>query len=313
MKRVALLILALAAMSVVCGAGASSSMAQFCRRVEIPPELENAGKWSNATCTQKAEGQPKNWITIQGFTAYLGQGQFCAEVEEPNTGHFNNALCTLTGANSNFIRVLPRPVWFVGGEQLKQGTKQIKLQIKGSAILKSSTLGIEISCKGSGSEGATIEGNGIGQGQGKGRVTYSQCSVLKPVGKEGTCEVAQPITTNQLKTYLATANVQSKIVSVFEPTVGKVFVELKFSKPCGEALSSSPVGVTGNVAGEDIPSESEGQEGLVAFPATAISKVTNEGQEKVLKLETIGNVSTFTGAYSARLQGNERFAVFGTN
>ena len=202
------------------------------------------------------------------------------------------------------------PYWRVNGSRLETGSKQIKLQLKGAAFLKSPSLGVEIRCNGSISENSAIEGNGTKQGLDKGRVTYSSCTVLLPA-KEG-CTVAEPITTNQLKSYLATASTQTKIVDVYEPTVGKVFVELKFSKACGETLSSAPVGVLGNIAAELIPAEKEGQEGLIAFPQTAITKVMHEGVENKLKLEVIGAVSTFSGAYGARLENKEAFGVFET-
>ncbi|HEY7829830.1 MAG TPA: hypothetical protein VIC06_04620 [Solirubrobacteraceae bacterium] len=199
------------------------------------------------------------------------------------------------------------PWWQVNNTVLKQGSKQIKLQLKQNpAVLKTPELKAEISCNGSISEGATIDGFGSGPGQGKGRVTYSSCTVLKP----SACTVAEPITTKQLKAYLANAATQTEVVEVFVPTEGTLFVTLKFSGTgCGANLVGER-GVSGSVAGEVIPVESETQEGLVTFPQTPITKVKYEEQEQKLGLNVVGFTSTFSGAYGARLATNEPFGVF---
>jgi len=194
------------------------------------------------------------------------------------------------------------PFWHVGGSKFESGTRQIKLQSKGSLVLKSTVL--EIECKNSISEGATIEGSTTTQGQGKGRVSYSSCSVLKPTA----CTVAQPIVTNPLKAHLAESSTQTNYVELFEPGQGSVFVVLNLS-----GCTLKEVGVTGSIAAELIPTKVEGQEGLVVFPSTPISKVKLEGVEKTPKLETVGIAATFTGAYGARLATfPEKFGVFET-
>ncbi len=199
------------------------------------------------------------------------------------------------------------PFWHVGGTKFEAGTRQIKLQSKGVAVLKSPLAGLEIECKNSISEGATIEGSKETQGQGKGRVSYSSCVVLKPT--TAGCTVAQPIVTNPLKAYLAEAATQTNYVEVFEPGQGIVFVTLKLTncKPLGE------VGVDGSIAAEIIPTKANGQEGMIAFPSTAISKVKHEGVEKTIKLETVGDPATFNAVYAARLATfPETFGVFET-
>lgn len=197
------------------------------------------------------------------------------------------------------------PFWHVNGSKFETGTRQIKLQTKGSAVLKSSSAKLEIECKNSISEGATIEGSKETQGQGKGRVSYSSCKVILPTG----CTVVEPIVTTSLKSYLANAATQTGIVEVFEPSTGLTFVTLKLLT-CG---SLTEVGVNGSIAAEVIPAKVEGQEGLLAFPATAIGKVKHEGVEKTLKLETIGFPATFTAAYGARLATfPEKFGAFET-
>ncbi len=198
------------------------------------------------------------------------------------------------------------PFWHVNGSKFETGAKQVKLQTKGSAVLKSPSVKLEIECKNSISEGATLEGNGSKfQGQGKGRVSYSSCKVISPTG----CTVVEPIVTTSLKSYLANAATQTGIVEVFEPSTGLTFVTLKLLT-CG---SLTEVGVNGNIAAEVIPAGVEGQEGLLVFPATAIGKVKHEGQEKTLKLETVGFPATFTAAYGARLATfPEKFGAFET-
>ncbi len=200
------------------------------------------------------------------------------------------------------------PYWRVNASRLETGSKQIKLQLKGGAVLKTPSLNAEIECKGSISEGATIEGNGTHQGQDKGRVTYSSCTVLKP----SNCSVAEPITTKQLKSYLASPLEvkQTKVLDVFQPTEGTLFVTLKFSGTgCGTSLEGER-GVTGSIAAEVLPSEKEGQEGMDVFPQTAIAKVKHEGVETTVGLNVVGFASTFSGVYGARLASNEVFGVF---
>lgn len=206
------------------------------------------------------------------------------------------------------------PFWHVGGTKLGQGaTKQIKLQSKSALVLKTPLLAVEVECKNSISENATIEGVGASQGQGTGRVTYTQCKVLKPAKAE--CKVAEPITTNQLKSFLALATPnqekpkQAKMVNVFEPSTGLTFVILKFSEGCGTPVAGER-GVNGAIAAELVPVEKEAQEGLVAFPSEAISKIKHEGQERTLKLEILSDPSIFSGTYGARLASNEPFGVF---
>jgi hypothetical protein len=197
------------------------------------------------------------------------------------------------------------PFFHVGGTKLS-GTKQIKLQSKGSAVFKSPSVKLEIECNNSVSEGATIEGGGETQGQAKGRVSFSSCKVLSPKTE---CEVNQPIVTNQLKSYLAISVkpvTQTKDVEVFEPSQGVQFTELTLTK-----CSLTTVGVTGSIAAELIPVGVEGQEGLVVYPATAITEVNHEGVAKKVKFETVGVTDSFVAAYGARLATfPEKFGIF---
>lgn len=196
------------------------------------------------------------------------------------------------------------PFWHVGGSTFK-GTEQIKLQNKGGAVLSLPSLKLEITCNTSISEGSTIEGNGTTQGQGKGRITYSSCK-----SNAAGCTVTEPITTNPIKSYLATAATQTHDVEVFEPGQGTLFVTIKLTG--GGCLLAGSFEVSGGAVAELIPSGSEAQVGLLFFPKTPITKVSHEGVEKTVELKTKGLESAFTGAYGAKLQKGEKFGVFET-
>jgi hypothetical protein len=227
------------------------------------------------------------------------------------------ALLTVSGiAASAASAAQPQgPYWRVGGTRLGQGEiKQLKLQLKGQAVLKGERGGakVVIECKNSYSEGATIEGQGNFQGQDKGRVTYEQCTVREP--KE--CELSTPqIKTNQTKSYLAYNGTkpeikQQKFVDVFEPQQGTKFVVLLFKGGCVVNLTHEVV-VTGAVAAEVIPIEREGQEGQLVFPETPITTIVHEGQERKIELEFAGISAVFSAAYGARLVDNQPWGVFG--
>ena len=186
----------------------------------------------------------------------------------------------------------------------KSGTRQIKLQLKGSAVLKAPAASLELECKGGISEGETIEGNGGSQGQAKGRLSFSSCKVLKPTG----CVVVEPVVTNPNKAYLAAAGTQTGIVEVFEPGQGTVLASIRFSK----CIFFKEVGLVGSIAAEPLPARMEEQESLLVFPTEAITTIKHEGVEKTLKLEVIGSAATFSGAYGMRLATfPEKFGVFG--
>jgi hypothetical protein len=189
------------------------------------------------------------------------------------------------------------PFFHVAGVKLAEGTvKQVKLQLKGKAVLVSTKLGVEVECLNSVSEGATLE-NTTTQGQGKGRVSYSSCKVLKP-GQP--CAVAEPITTKPLKSFLAdeTGTGSKNFTEVFEPTENTTFVELKFSgSGCGLLIGSQPV--KGSADAEVVPKEVNGQEGLLSFPGP--EKVKHLGTEVTVALTVATDPSTFTAAYGVRL------------
>jgi hypothetical protein len=298
MKRLGLFGLLLLILCVYSGTAASSSMAFCVKTVEA-----TAGNFKNAQCT---EGGAGNFVKIVALNTFLGNGQWCAETET-EIGNFKNAACTEAG-KGKFIKVFAGPFWHVNNARLTSGSKQIKLQMKGKAVLVSPKLELEVVCNSSISESSLIEGNGLSQGQDKGRVSYSSCKVAKPNKAE--CTVTEPITTNFTKSYLVEREAQQTIAEVFEPTEGKVFVNLTFSKGCPELIRGTQP-VDGSAAAELAPKGTEVVEGLLNFPTTAITSVKHEGTEKTIGL-TIGasaNAATFSAAYGAKLSTGEIFGA----
>jgi hypothetical protein len=304
MKRIGLLGLMLVAICAFGGVTASSSMAACLKVAEV-----GTGTFKNSQCTETGAGE---FIWIKKLVTYLGNGVWCGETTLAGEGNYTTGQCTTKVAGSNFAKVLAGPFWHVQGKQLEQGkARQVKLQLKGKAVLSAPTLGatgLEIKCSDSGSEGATLE-NGLTQGQGKGRVTYSQCEVIKPT----LCKVAEPIQTKQIKSYLAdeTGEGSKNFVEVFEPTELKTFVELKFSgSGCGVLVGSQSV--SGSVYAEVIPKEVEGQEGLLSFPTAPLEKIKHGGVATLVGLTAGGVPAIFSGSYGAQLaQFPEQFGVFG--
>ena len=194
----------------------------------------------------------------------------------------------------------------MNAHRLETDKDQIKMQLKGALVLKVAAAMLEIACKKGVSEGATIEGNGFGQGQGKGRFTFSQCVVPeRPL-----CTVAEPITTNPLKSYLATAGTQTQGVEVFEPGQGSVLFTIFFNKGCGPFFEGA-FGAAGVIAAEIIPTEAEVHEALIVLPSKRIGKVIHEGAELLLpEVKMIGAPATVSAAFGARLQSGEQFGAY---
>jgi hypothetical protein len=203
------------------------------------------------------------------------------------------------------------PYWHVGGVRLESGSKSLKLQAKGTIVL-SAQLGniveIVVECANSKSEGATIEGNGGGQGQGKGRLVFTQCKSNWPHN----CRIIEPITSSQLKLHLATDRGQSKYAVLYEPTEGRGFLSYRLGDREGETClvaGEEPVG--GTVAAEVAPSEVEGQEMSLFLPEEPIPTVFLGSEEKKVDLLYGENQMKFSASYGARLDGGEKFGVFG--
>jgi hypothetical protein len=194
------------------------------------------------------------------------------------------------------------PYWHVGGSRFEKGATGIKLQLKGKAVLSVPSAGFSIECNGSVSGSSTINGNGTDQGQDKGQLTFSQCTTTL-----SGCTVAEPITTNQTKSFLANAETQTKIVDVFAPEKGETFVVLNFSSGCGVLAGAQTV--KGRVAAEVIPAGVELKEGILDFPTTAISSVKHEGVTVAAGLKIGGLVSTFGATYGARLESGANYGV----
>lgn len=207
------------------------------------------------------------------------------------------------------------PYWHVNGSKLGQGTKQIKLQSKGAAVFKWEDhvpLGntITIECKNNISEGATIEGNGSKQGQGKGRIRFTQCSSAA----EPSCKVAEPMTTNQLKGYLATyesSDDQLKYAYVFTPAQGNVLMTITVTGCSNTGFNVTGAAVTGSVAAAILPAEAEGQEGLLTAPELSITSVFHEQAQEGITLSFPKPSFSMRFTFGARLASGEGFGVFG--
>jgi hypothetical protein len=105
----------------------------------------------------------------------------------------------------------------------------------------------------------------------------------------------------------------TKIVDVFEPEKGTTFVELKIRGTACGVLEGTEA-VKGSIAAEVIPTGVEHTEGLLHFPAIAITPVTHEGVGKTvgLKLGATNLDCAFIGAYGSRLETGESFGAFET-
>jgi hypothetical protein len=220
-----------------------------------------------------------------------------------------SAALLLASVSMTSVASASGPFWHVNGARLESGSKAIELKGKGEAILVSPSLELEVKCTTSASESSAIEGNGGSQGLDKGKVKYTGCKVAKPNKAE--CTVTEPITTNFTKSYLAESG--ESFVDVFEPTEGKVFVNLTFSKGCPELIRGTQP-VDGSAAAEVKPKGSEVTEGTLSFPTTAIKEVKHEGTAKKIGL-TIGassTAATFSATYGAKLTTGEKFGVFST-
>ncbi len=313
MKRMRLMMMTLFAVLAVSGVVTSSAAANFCGI-----SVGNKGNFNRRTpdnptgpCELPVGLGTGKYIIVVPQGVVISPTELCIETGEANMGNYNNAQCT--GAevpNSRWTKIYSAGArWRTEGVSLKQGTKQLKLQLKGKAVLTAKPAVGEpfvIECKNSISEGAAIEGNGVGAGQDKGRLTFTQCATSIE-----TCKVAEPITTNQTKSYLAySKQAQSKIIDIFEPQQGSKYVEVKLSGKCG-ALSIGANPVSGKVAAEVIPANSEGQEGMLNWPATPIKEAIHEGEEvKGLELKLATLSSTFVATYGARLATGERYGAF---
>jgi hypothetical protein len=197
------------------------------------------------------------------------------------------------------------PYWHVGGSgaRFEKGATGLKLQLKGKAVLAVPSAGFSVECNGSISESSTINGNGTNQGQDKGQLTFSSCKTTL-----SGCTVAEPITTNQTKSFLANSETtQTKIVDVFAPEKGEAYVVLNFSSGCG--LLAGAQTVKGRVAAEIIPAGVELKEGILNFPTPSISSVKHEGTVVTTELKVGGLVSTFSATYGARLESGANFGV----
>jgi|SRR6267154_1909220 len=214
------------------------------------------------------------------------------------------------------------PFWHVGGSKFSQGTRQLELQNKGNLVLKGelALVKVEVECETSLSEGATIEGSGQQKpGQGKGRLKFEKC-IVKTAGKTEPCKALVPIKTNQTKLILGTSNegVQRKYVDIFEPQQGTKFAEITFVNNITTCPFAGTFPLTGAVAAEMAPTESEALEGSLIFPETAIkavqvfSQVSGQPEERGTGLFFGAKAANFKVTYKGKLVTNEIWGVFPT-
>ncbi|HEY7831432.1 MAG TPA: hypothetical protein VIC06_12800 [Solirubrobacteraceae bacterium] len=235
------------------------------------------------------------------------------------------ALFVVSGIGASTASATGGPFWHVNGGKFAQGTQQLKLQLKGIAVLTStvSLMAVRVECRNSVSEGAAIEGSGPQKpGQAKGRLAFTSCTSV--VAGNGTkCKPQEPITTNQTKSHLVTfTGNQSKFAELFEPQQGSTFTNISFLDGPGGTCpikSGNPFPVKGTVAAELLPKESEVQEGQLVFPETPITKVFLFENEQKVQPDELGvslalgaNEAHFIAGYGARLSDNKVFGVWST-
>ncbi len=312
MKQIKLIVLALITASALFGATAPSSQGSVvkqCLKVVEP----GTGNRLDPGC--KEIGKPGEYIEVfETEQPQRGQGIFCALTVAPGAGNWDDSQCSKKTGLNEYILVYQPPHWHVNGMQVKQGAYQIKLQLKGPAVLRSKvvSMAVVIECKDSGSEGATIEGQGIYQGQDKGRLVFTQCKATV-AGSEKVCKVEEPIKTNQTKSRLVTrTGTQLKYAELFEPTEGSTYAEIKLvNNGTEKCAAAGTFPVKGSVAAEISPGGSEGKEGLLNFPETPITEVLAGGEKVTLGLFLGANEAKFSAAYGATLASGEIFGVFG--
>jgi hypothetical protein len=302
MKRIGLLGLALIAASALGGTTASTSQAVCFQTAE-----ENVGEWVNPNCTGLVGA--REFIRVKAWTRNEGGGVFCVETTELK-GNKTLPNCSVPTTAGRYIRAFGRLVWVGRQQNLAPNIgRPIRQRLKGKARLSIPSLPFTIECKASESENSSIENQGkTHQGQDKGRFTDKECTT-----SVAECKVAEPITTNQTKSYLAVAYNQAKVlkaVDVFTPTKGKVLAEIKFSaKGCGVLAGTEPI--DGSVAAEVEPEEAEAKENLFVFPEMAFNAVTTESGEEKVGLTVGGLESTLSATYGAELESGEEFGVGG--
>jgi hypothetical protein len=202
------------------------------------------------------------------------------------------------------------PFWHVNGTKFTKGSKQNTLQNKMPVVLSSEigTVPVKVVCTVSESEGATIEGNGNNQGQDKGRLKFTSCTVN--VSK---CMVIEPIVTSLTKSHLVTfKGSQTKYADLLEPSEGTFFATVKITKETEACSVAAVLEVKGSVAAEVYPKEHETKEGLLNFPSIPIGTVFLEGVEKNPGLFVGLKEARFSAAYGSKLVTGETFGVFGT-
>jgi hypothetical protein len=204
------------------------------------------------------------------------------------------------------------PYWHLGGARLEKGSWPASVAKAGETELKAKVLDIPftITCGASTVEGAEITGNGTSQGLDSAKsIAFEECTIATPKG----CAVPQPIKTVAVKSRLVMYD-SRKIGDLFEPTKGTEFVTIAFENAKGAEcpLDKTEFNVTGSIAAEVKPEEKETKVGELAFPATPIKQIKEEGgTPTTIGLEVgSGNAANFSGKFAVELAVDETFGVF---
>jgi hypothetical protein len=203
------------------------------------------------------------------------------------------------------------PYWHLGGHRLEKFSWPA-LIVAGPTELKAKVLGIPITiqCLSATVEGAEIVGNGTSQGlDTASSVAFEKCTIATPKG----CVVPQPIRTVAVKSRLVTYD-SGKIGDLFEPAKGTEFVTIKLEDESKTNTCSlkAEYPVKGSVMAEVAPEGSEAKVGELAFPATAVKQIKEEGgSPTTIGLEIgKGNPANFSGKFEVEMALGERFGVF---
>jgi hypothetical protein len=220
------------------------------------------------------------------------------------------ALLVLSGIATS-AAAAAGPYWHLGGHRLEKFSWPAVISAA-EAELKAKVLDLPftIHCASATVEGAEIVGNGTDQGlDTASSIAFEKCTIATPEG----CAVPQPIKTVAVKSRLITYD-SGKIGDLFEPAKGTEFVSIEFENAKGAkcVLNGVKFPVKGSIAAETKPEETEAKTGELAFPATPIKQVKEEGgSATTVGLEVSeGNPANFSGKFEVEMALGERFGVF---
>ena|ERR1039458_6363487 len=240
-----------------------------------PVAVAGTGNYaSSAKCEKKEASTPAEWVRISKLETELKPGEWCAKVETPGTGVYEDNKCTKAGGSKEYIKVKESlDQWEVceeGGTEkytehkcsTKSGTgkwswkvletgksyKVVSNNVTGASSVLT-VAGKEIKCTAETNKG-TITGPGTDLAE---TITFTGCTT-----KQAGCLVKSA---GQLNGTIVLTNIPTKLeqrlvgeeeilVDNFEQNVTtKEFVTLKFEGTCSEYFETK---VKGDVAAEVI-------------------------------------------------------------